>query len=1034
MRLSLRTKVGSVLGVLAVLAVLGALVGLRSADAAHGRTTTIRRENVADLVLLSRTSDAAHEVRERMLLRVLSVDPAEQADLDRDIERLDQVVEEGLADFNLRDRPEQRARLALVQQAWSTYHDQRTTQTLFLSRQGRAADARAAALGPGAQLFTAFDTAVERVRRQVEDSVAERLSESEEALADSRRTTGVLLGLGLLFGGTGAVVLGRSVTRRVGAVASAARGLSKGDLAQRVPVQGSDEIAELASAFNQMGARLQETVSALERVVRENELLLEAAADGIYRLDRSGRVVYVNPAALAMLGWAHGDLAAAPLHHLVHHSRADGSPYPLEECPIYATLRDGEAAAEHDDVFWRKDGTSFPVEYVSAPIREGDALVGAVVIFRDISDRRTAEEAVRMARDAALEASRLKSEFLATMSHEIRTPMNGVIGLTSLLLDTGLDERQREYAEGVRTAGNALLAIINDILDFSKIEAGRIDLEEISFDLVQVVEEVAQLLADGAQSKGLELVTFIEPDLPPTVSGDPGRLRQVLLNLLSNAVKFTAAGEIELRASLAEERGGTVLARFEVRDTGIGITEADLERIFDPFSQADASTTRRYGGTGLGLAVSRQLAELMGGELGAESRVGEGSTFWFTARFRTEPDAPRRPAHPGLLRGLRVLVVDDNGTNRLILDRQLTAWGMEPRLASSGPHALQIVDDEERFDLVVLDYHMPEMDGLELARRLTRDHPGLPLVLLSSVAEAPQVTRAAGVRFSLTKPVRQSQLYDGLVGVLVPEDAGSQPAPVPDLAGPGRGARVLVAEDNVINQQVAVGMLAHLGYEADVVADGQAAIEAAARGGYVAVLMDVQMPVLDGYEATAEIRRREGHGPSVPIIAMTAGVMEGDREGALAVGMNDYISKPVDPEQLRAALARWARPADQHAAPAAADLSTDGNAVIDEARWAMLRRIAPDDPTLLPRLLESFWSESERRISDLRRGIESGDDDLARRSAHSMRGSAANLGFTEVTRVATEIETGDELDPGAVDLLQAVLDDTRRAATEQGDG
>ncbi|MCB8958156.1 MAG: response regulator [Nocardioides sp.] len=515
------------------------------------------------------------------------------------------------------------------------------------------------------------------------------------------------------------------------------------------------------------------------------------------------------------------------------------------------------------------------------------------------------------ARDAALEASRAKSAFLATMSHEIRTPMNGVIGLTDLLLTTPLDERQQQYAEGVRGAGSALLAIINDILDFSKVEAGRLDLEHIDFDVVQLVEEVAELVAEGAHAKDLELLAYCSPELPSGLRGDPARLRQVLLNLAGNAVKFTHEGEVVIRAQLETRTPDGVVARFEVSDTGIGIDDEHRAELFQPFSQADTSTTRRYGGTGLGLAICRQLVNAMGGELGVSSTPGVGSTFWALVPLdlAVEPATVSPPPAEGL-GGLRVLVVDDNQTNRVILHDQLTAWGMHVDAVDSGPTALAMMrtalHEGRRYDLGLLDLCMPHMDGLELGRRISGDPDlaGTPLVLLTS---GPDVGRteanAVGISASLTKPVLLTRLRTVLRSIVATAAPAAPVAAAPTPTS-GRG-RVLVVEDGEINQLVATGILESLGYDVTVADDGLLALEELDRATYDAVLMDVRMPNLDGYGATAEIRRREGAERHTPIIAMTASAIEGDREECLAAGMDDYVSKPIDRASVDAVLGRW---------------------------------------------------------------------------------------------------------------------------------
>jgi PAS domain S-box-containing protein len=531
----------------------------------------------------------------------------------------------------------------------------------------------------------------------------------------------------------------------------------------------------------------------------------------------------------------------------------------------------------------------------------------------NITAYKEAESELEAARDTALAALRAKSAFLATMSHEIRTPMNGVIGLADLLITTDLDERQRQYVSGVQTAGDALLAIINDVLDFSKIEAGRMELEVIDLDVTAVVEEVAGLLARQAHDKGIELITRC-PGLSTTVRGDPSRLRQVLLNLTANAIKFTDAGEVVLSVRPAAAPDDAVDLTFEVSDTGIGISPVHQRHIFQPFSQVDASTTRRFGGTGLGLAISRQLVETMGGDLTVASRLGAGSLFRFTLRLprgRVRAAAPHGSLAP-LPEGMAVLVVDDNATNRLILHEQLLAWHLRPQLADNGAAALlqlhQAAATGTPFPLALLDVNMPAMDGLELARHI-KDSPelsGTHLVVLTSTDVTSAELDSAHIAAHLNKPVRSAQLHDCLSRVLQPVGRG----PCPDETGsierrqPGRG-RVLVVEDNAINQLVARGLLDRLGFVSDLAGNGHEALAALERTTYAAVLMDCQMPEMDGYTATAEIRRREGKARHLPIIAMTAGALAGDEERCLAAGMDAYLPKPIDSLQLEAVLARW---------------------------------------------------------------------------------------------------------------------------------
>ena len=768
-----------------------------------------------------------------------------------------------------------------------------------------------------------------------------------------------------------------------------------------------------------------------EALARERDLLrtlMDHLPDLVYVKDAKGRFVTVNTAQLRMLG-------ATSMEEVVGKTSFDFAP--REMAAAYAAddhhvLSTGQALTDQEERTVDSEGRELWLLSSKVPLRGPDgSILGLVGVDRNITTRKQAEQQLRAAKDAADAANRAKSDFLANMSHEIRTPMNAIIGMTELLLDTELTATQREYLQMVGASGESLLTLINDILDFSKIEAGKLELDPAIFDLQDSLGDTMKSLALRAHGKDLELAFHVAPDVPETLRGDIGRLRQIVVNLVGNAIKFTEMGEVVLDVHCESRDGQEALLHFAVTDTGIGIPESKRVMVFAEFEQADASTTRSYGGTGLGLAISSRLVEMMGGRIWVDSEIGRGSTFHFTARFGisdTEPRAGRRRSVA--MGGVPVLVVDDNSTNRRILSDMLSNWGMAATVVPGAYEAIHALHQAQQcgrpIRLILSDVNMPDVNGFTLIEWIRRDDKlaGVSVIMLTS-GERPgdnAERERLGIASHLIKPAKQSELFDEITVVLgiKPEQEASKavaPQPRPSLGT----LRILLAEDNVVNQKLAVGVLKKQGHQVTVANNGKEALQALDAAEFDLVLMDVQMPEMDGFEATQSIRRREmDSGGHIPIIAMTAHAMKGDRERCLAVGMDEYIAKPI---RVRELSERFAMVVDPPSQPEPTIQPPLPQADDDLIRWSDALQSVEGDRELLKELVAAFLEDAPRLMTGVREAIRDRDATALQRAAHALKGSMLAVGAVDPSQRAADLETkGASGHLNQTDMIFAVLE------------
>lgn len=766
----------------------------------------------------------------------------------------------------------------------------------------------------------------------------------------------------------------------------------------------------LAKRLNVFDLKHQAMASQLQSVEHEQHQTFQDVHEAVICLDESGRIVDWNKRVESLLGWAKEETVGKLLTEII---------IPQEQRQRYQTAFEDAGSEQAAELFNKlldievvnRDGVQFPVELSISPI-DVDGPSRFYLVLRDISQRKLLAEDLERARDQAMESARLKSEFVANMSHEIRTPLNAIIGISDLVLHKELSEDVRDFAYTIHDSADSLLSIVNDILDYSKIEAGKLSIEETDVDILSVVEGVAEMVADKARGKGLSLSSFVSQDVPRVLRGDPGRIRQVMLNFLTNAVKFTHSGEVIARATVLESDDRKAVIEFSVSDTGIGITDDVVTDIFEPFTQADGSVTRRYGGTGLGLSISKRLVELMGGKIGVESKLHQGSTFWFSVTLEKPIRRPHIAPARKVFEDVKLLVVDGATHASEILQAYAQSWGIQCAKTDTGEEALHIMRKEAAanspFDVALIDFQLTHSDALALAQSVRKyaDLASTKLILISSFDDSNLTQDALRAGFSavLTKPVRQSRLYDCVVNLLMqrPRETEERPAPTPEKkeAEFDESKLILVVEDNPVNQKVAFLQLTELGYAAHAVGNGREALEALSRMPYALVLMDCQMPELDGFQATKIIREREAlTGKHVPIVAMTAHAMAEDRYKCLNAGMDNYISKPVKPSKLKDILALYLSEKAQTPVSQAVTTSPNDEPVnIRDLRSRVGGKAVRE-------ILETFLSSTASLMEQLDFAVSAHDSDKVHAAAHELAGSCDSISASELAQISRDLET-----------------------------